>query len=180
MPRMILARRSPSCYNEESSPETRVADEETAFADACALLSADVLLAEHSIAANYIYQMILKQVDGTDFTRYDDDYEVMFFYPLSKHTYGDAVVRITAYEDGCTINVSYELPLDEAMMPDVLTFFNYLNNSLYVGKMMLLDIDGDWYPAYEVFMSINPEDIDAWDRGCVMDYTFNAFTSCKR
>lgn len=30
-------------------------------------------LAEHSIAANYIYQMILKQVDGTDFTRYDDD-----------------------------------------------------------------------------------------------------------
>ena len=43
-------------------------------------------LAEHSIAANYIYQMILKQVDGTDFTRYDDDYEVMFFYPLSKHT----------------------------------------------------------------------------------------------
>ena len=61
------------------------------------------------------------------------------------------------------------------MMPDVLTFFNYLNNSLYVGKMMLLDIDGDWYPAYEVFMSINPEDIDAWDRGCVMDYTFNAF-----
>ena len=25
-------------------------------------------LAEHSIAANYIYQMILKQVDGTDFT----------------------------------------------------------------------------------------------------------------
>ena len=67
-------------------------------------------LAEHSIAANYIYQMILKQVDGTDFTRYDDDYEVMFFYPLSKHTYGDAVVRITAYEDGCTINVSYELP----------------------------------------------------------------------
>lgn len=52
-------------------------------------------LAEHSIAANYIYQMILKQVDGTDFTRYDDDYEVMFFYPLSKHTYGDAVVRIT-------------------------------------------------------------------------------------
>ena len=132
-------------------------------------------LAEHSIAANYIYQMILKQVDGTDFTRYDDDYEVMFFYPLSKHTYGDAVVRITAYEDGCTINVSYELPIDEAMMPDVLTFFNYLNNSLYVGKMMLLDIDGDWYPAYEVFMSINPEDIDAWDRGCVMDYTFNAF-----
>lgn len=132
-------------------------------------------LAEHSIAANYIYQMILKQVDGTDFTRYDDDYEVMFFYPLSKHTYGDAVVRITAYEDGCTINVSYELSIDEAMMPDVLTFFNYLNNSLYVGKMMLLDIDGDWYPAYEVFMSINPEDIDAWDRGCVMDYTFNAF-----
>lgn len=113
-------------------------------------------LAEHSIAANYIYQMILKQVDGTDFTRYDDDYEVMFFYPLSKHTYGDAVVRITAYEDGCTINVSYELPIDEAMVPDVLTFFNYLNNSLYVGKMMLLDID-------------------AWDRGCVMDYTFNAF-----
>ena len=108
-------------------------------------------LAEHSIAANYIYQMILKQVDGTDFTRYDDDYEVMFFYPLSKHTYGDAVVRITAYEDGCTINVSYELPIDEAMMPDVLAFFNYLNNSLYVGKMMLLDIDGDWYPAYEVF-----------------------------
>ena len=50
-------------------------------------------LAEHSIAANYIYQMILKQVDGTDFTRYDDDYEVMFFYPLSKHTYGDAVVH---------------------------------------------------------------------------------------
>ena len=85
------------------------------------------------------------------------------------------MVRITAYEDGCTINVSYELPIDEAMMPDVLTFFNYLNNSLYVGKMKLLVIDGDWYPAYEVFMSINPEDIDAWDRGCVMDYTFNAF-----
>ena len=114
-------------------------------------------LAEHSIAANYIYQMILKQVDGTDFTRYDDDYEVMFFYPLSKHTYGDAVVRITAYEDGCTINVSYELPIDEAMMPDVLTFFNYLNNSLYVGKMMLLDIDGDAFYVMQEMTDYLPE-----------------------
>ena len=128
-------------------------------------------LAEHSIAANYIYQMILKQVDGTDFTRYDDDYEVMFFYPLSKHTYGDAVVRITAYEDGCTINVSYSDPLDEALVPQVISFFNRVNSTLYVGKLMVIKSDNVWYAAYEIFLSVDPENITDWDRNNVLAYT---------
>lgn len=75
------------------------------------------------------------------------------------------------YSDAVTINVSYSNPLDEALVPQVISFFNRVNSTLYVGKLMVIKSDNVWYAAYEIFLSVDPENITDWDRNNVLAYT---------
>lgn len=120
-----------------------------------------------------IYAMLLEQLNAADLilTPYDESYQVYLGYELEKNTYGNADIMLDAYADAFTINASYQYALDESLVPQVLSFFNYVNDSIYVGKLMLSKVDGAWYPTYEIFVSVNPDDIGEWDRDCVLAYT---------
>ena len=43
--------------------------------------------------------------------------------------------------------------------------------TLYVGKLMVIKSDDVWYAAYEIFLSVDPENITDWDRNNVLAYT---------
>ena len=94
-------------------------------------------------------------------------------------TLGDADVIFDAYSDAVTINVSYSNPLDEALVPQVISFFNRVNSTLYVGKLMVIKSDNVWYAAYEIFLSVDPENITDWDRNNVLAYTSLALNTLE-
>lgn len=120
-----------------------------------------------------IYTMLLEQLNAVDLslTPYDENYQVYLGYELEKNVYGNADIILDAYADAFTINASYQQPLDESLVPQVLSFFNYVNDNIYVGKLTLSKLNGAWYPTYEIFVSVNPDDIREWDRNNVLAYT---------
>ena len=101
----------------------------------------------------------------------EESYRIYLGYALDKNSLGDADVIFDAYSDAVTINVSYSNPLDEALVPQVISFFNRVNSTLYVGKLMVIKSDNVWYAAYEIFLSVDPENITDWDRNNVLAYT---------
>lgn len=146
---------------------------------ALCLLLTPVLAEEDSSAYQRIYDMLLDQISDLTFTRYDDSYSIYLGYGLDDNPYGNADVILDAYADAFTINVSFQKPLDEALVPTVLSFFNYLNDSIYVGKLMLTKLSGNWYPAYEIFVAVNPNGISDWDRDCVLAYASLALNTME-
>ena len=129
--------------------------------------------AEDEAAYQNIYTMLLEELKSADLdmTTYDESYRVYLGYSLEKGTLGNADVIVDAYSDAFTINVSYSDPLDESLVPQVISFFNRVNSTLYVGKLMVIKSDDVWYAAYEIFLSVDPENITDWDRSNVLAYT---------
>lgn len=131
-------------------------------------------LAEEDTAAyQNIYVMMQEELKAADvdMTTYDDVYQIYLGYLLDKNALGDADIVLDAYSDAFTIRASYDKPLDEALVPQVLSFFNYVNSSIYVGKLVIYHEEGVWYPTYEIFVSVDPNNIDEWDRNNVLAYT---------
>ena len=51
--------------------------------------------------------------------------------------------------------------------------------TLYVGKLMVIKSDNVWYAAYEIFLSVDPENITDWDRNNVLAYTAMALDTME-
>ena len=66
-----------------------------------------------------------------------------------------------------------------ALVPQVISFFNRVNSTLYVGKLMVIKSDNVWYAAYEIFLSVDPENITDWDRNNVLAYTAMALDTME-
>ena len=62
-------------------------------------------------------------------------------------------------------------PLADESRLSVISFFNRVNSTLYVGKLMVIKSDNVWYAAYEIFLSVDPQNITDWDRNNVLAYT---------
>ncbi len=120
-----------------------------------------------------IYNMILEELDSVELTydRYDDYYALYFGYTLNDANYGDALVFVSAYSDAFTITAGFTTAIKSENFGEVLSFINLLNGDLYVGKLMLDKSDDDWFLTYEIFISVNPDNIDDWDRNALLDYT---------
>ena len=128
---------------------------------------------ESSSATQNIYNMLLEELTAANLsmTPYDDINRIYLGYMLEKNALGNAVVIFDAHSDGFTIGVGYGKPIDEALVPQVISFFNRVNSTLYVGKLMVIKSDNVWYAAYEIFLSVDPENITDWDRNNVLAYT---------
>lgn len=139
-------------------------------------------LADDDAACQNLYNMLLDELKSVDLemTADEESYRIYLGYALDKNSLGDADVIFDAYSDAVTINVSYSNPLDEALVPQVISFFNRVNSTLYVGKLMVIKSDNVWYAAYEIFLSVDPENITDWDRNNVLAYTALARTRWKR
>ncbi len=120
-----------------------------------------------------IYNMILEELDSVELTydRYDDYYALYFGYTLNDANYGDALVFVSAYSDAFTITAGFTTAIKSENFGEVLSFINLLNGDLYVGKLMLDKSDDDWFLTYEIFISVDPDNIDDWDRNALLDYT---------
>ncbi len=120
-----------------------------------------------------IYNMILEELDSVELTydRYDDYYALYFGYTLNDANYGDALVFMSAYSDAFTITTGFTTAIKSENLGEVLSFINLLNGDLYVGKLMLDKSDDDWFLTYEIFISVDPDNIDDWDRNALLDYT---------
>ena len=94
----------------------------------------------------------LKSVD-LEMTADEESYRIYLGYALDKNSLGDADVIFDAYSDAITINVSYSNPLDEALVPQVISLFNDINCAVYVGKMVVSQSSDGWHPSYEIFVS---------------------------
>ena len=129
--------------------------------------------ADDDAACQNLYNMLLDELKSVDLemTADEESYRIYLGYALDKNSLGDADVIFDAYSDAVTINVSYSNPLDEALVPQVISFFNRVNSTLYVGKLMVIKSDNVWYAAYEIFLSVDPENITDWDRNNVLAYT---------
>lgn len=130
-------------------------------------------LADDDAACQNLYNMLLDELKSVDLemTADEESYRIYLGYALDKNSLSDADVIFDAYSDAVTINVSYSNPLDEALVPQVISFFNRVNSTLYVGKLMVIKSDNVWYAAYEIFLSVDPENITDWDRNNVLAYT---------
>ena len=130
-------------------------------------------LADDDAACQNLYNMLVDELKSVDLemTADEESYRIYLGYALDKNSLGDADVIFDAYSDAVTINVSYSNPLDEALVPQVISFFNRVNSTLYVGKLMVIKSDNVWYAAYEIFLSVEPENITDWDRNNVLAYT---------
>lgn len=120
-----------------------------------------------------LYNMLLDELKPLDLEMDTDEenYRIYLGSALGKNSLGDADIILDAYSDAVTINVSYSDPLDESLVPQVISFFNGVNSTLYVGKLMVIKSDDVWYAAYEIFLSVDPENITDWDRDNVLAYT---------
>lgn len=109
-------------------------------------------LADDDAACQNLYNMLLDELKSVDLemTADEESYCIYLGYALDKNSLGDADVIFDAYSDAVTINVSYSDPLDEALVPQVISFFNRVNSTLYVGKLMVIKSDNVWYAAYEI------------------------------
>ncbi len=138
-------------------------------------------LADDDAAYQNLYNMLLDELKSVDLemTADEESYRIYLGSALDKNSLGDADVIFDAYSDAVTINVSYSNPLDEALVPQVISFFNRVNSTLYVGKLMVIKSDNVWYAAYEIFLSIDPENITDWDRNNVLAYTAMALDTME-
>lgn len=138
-------------------------------------------LADDDAACQNLYNMLLDELKSVDLemTADEESYRIYLGYALDKNSLGDADVIFDAYSDAVTINVSYSNPLDEALVPQVISFFNRVNSTLYVGKLMVIKSDNVWYAAYEIFLSVDPENITDWDRNNVLAYTSLALNTLE-
>ena len=138
-------------------------------------------LADDDAAYQNIYNMLLDELKSVDLemTADEESYRIYLGSVLDKNSLGDADVIFDAYSDAVTINVSYSNPLDEALVPQVISFFNRVNSTLYVGKLMVIKSDSAWYAAYEIFLSVDPENITDWDRNNVLAYTAMALDTME-
>ncbi len=120
-----------------------------------------------------IYNMILEELDSVELTydRYDDYYALYFGYTLNDANYGDALVFVSAYSDAFTITAGFTTAIKSENFGEILSFINLLNGDLYVGKLMLDKSDDNWFLTYEIFISVDPDNIDDWDRNALLDYT---------
>lgn len=100
-------------------------------------------LADDDAACQNLYNMLLDELKSVDLemTADEESYRIYLGYALDKNSLGDADVIFDAYSDAVTINVSYSNPLDEALVPQVISFFNRVNSTLYVGKLMVIKSD---------------------------------------
>ncbi len=128
---------------------------------------------DDSASYQAIYDMILEEMDSVEITydRYDDYFSIYFGYELDDANYGDAMVFMSAYSDAFTITAGFTTAIKSENFSEVLSFINLLNGDLYVGKLMLDKSDDDWYLTYEVFVSVDPDNIDDWDRSALLGYT---------
>ena len=183
MPRMILARRSPSCYNgrnlanfagNEGFPDEKLLSLLMAFS--LALVPMLSFADESSGATQNIYNMLLEELTAANLsmTPYDDINRIYLGYMLEKNALGNAVVIFDAHSDGFTIGVGYGKPIDEALVPQVISLFNDINCAVYVGKMVVSQSSDGWHPSYEIFVSANPDDISTWARENVLAYMYLA------
>ena len=103
-------------------------------------------LADDDAACQNLYNMLLDELKSVDLemTADEESYRIYLGYALDKNSLGDADVIFDAYSDAVTINVSYSNPLDEALVPQVISFFNRVNSTLYVGKLMVIKSDNVW------------------------------------
>lgn len=138
-------------------------------------------LADDDTAYQNLYNMLLDELKSVDLemTADEESYRIYLGSVLDKNSLGDADVIFDAYSDAVTINVSYSNPLDEALVPQVISFFNRVNSTLYVGKLMVIKSDDVWYAAYEIFLSVDPENITDWDRNNVLAYTAMALDTME-
>lgn len=138
-------------------------------------------LADDDAACQNLYNMLLDELKSVDLemTADEESYRIYLGYALDNNLLGDADVIFDAYSDAVTINVSYSNPLDEALVPQVISFFNRVNSTLYVGKLMVIKSDNVWYAAYEIFLSVDPENITDWDRNNVLAYTSLALNTLE-
>ena len=138
-------------------------------------------LADDDAACQNLYNMLLDELKSVDLemTADEESYRIYLGYALDKNSLVDADVIFDAYSDAVTINVSYSNPLDEALVPQVISFFNRVNSTLYVGKLMVIKSDNVWYAAYEIFLSVDPENITDWDRNNVLAYTSLALNTLE-
>ena len=127
-------------------------------------------------ACQNLYNMLLDELKSVDLemTADEESYRIYLGYALDKNSLGDADVIFDAYSDAVTINVSYSNPLDEALVPQVISLFNDINCAVYVGKMVVSQSSDGWHPSYEIFVSANPDDISTWARENVLAYMYLA------
>ena len=123
-----------------------------------------------------IYNMLLEELTAANLsmTPYDDINRIYLGYMLEKNALGNAVVIFDAHSDGFTIGVGYGKPIDEALVPQVISLFNDINCAVYVGKMVVSQSSDGWHPSYEIFVSANPDDISTWARENVLAYMYLA------
>ena len=131
---------------------------------------------ESSGATQNIYNMLLEELTAANLsmTPYDDINRIYLGYMLEKNALGNAVVIFDAHSDGFTIGVGYGKPIDEALVPQVISLFNGINCAVYVGKMVVSQSSDGWHPSYEIFVSANPDDISTWARENVLAYMYLA------
>ena len=131
---------------------------------------------ESSGATQNIYNMLLEELTAANLsmTPYDDINRIYLGYMLEKNALGNAVVNFDAHSDGFTIGVGYGKPIDEALVPQVISLFNDINCAVYVGKMVVSQSSDGWHPSYEIFVSANPDDISTWARENVLAYMYLA------
>ena len=131
---------------------------------------------ESSGATQNIYNMLLEELTAANLsmTPYDDINRIYLGYMLEKNALGNAVVIFDAYSDGFIIGVGYDKPIDEALVPQVISLFNDINCAVYVGKMVVSQSSDGWHPSYEIFVSANPDDISTWARENVLAYMYLA------
>ena len=143
---------------------------------ALALVPMLSLADESSSATQNIYNMLLEELTAANLsmTPYDDINRIYLGYMLEKNALGNAVVIFDAHSDGFTIGVGYGKPIDEALVPQVISLFNDINCAVYVGKMVVSQSSDGWHPSYEIFVSANPDDISTWARENVLAYMYLA------
>ena len=109
-------------------------------------------LADDDAACQNLYNMLLDELKSVDLemTADEESCRIYLGYALDKNSLGDA---------------------DVIFVPQVISFFNRVNSTLYVGKLMVIKSDNVWYAAYEIFLSVDPENITDWDRNNVLAYT---------
>ena len=93
---------------------------------------------------------------------------------LEMNALGKAVIFFDSHSDGFTNGVGYGKPIDEALVPQVISLFNDINCAVYVGKMVVSQSSDGWHPSYEIFVSANPDDISTWARENVLAYMYLA------
>ena len=88
----------------------------------------------------------------------DDDAACQNLYNMLLDELKSVDLEMTADEESYCIYLGYALDKNSLGDADV-------------GKLMVIKSDNVWYAAYEIFLSVDPENITDWDRNNVLAYT---------